>query len=304
MPGVGAAAAAGVDVMTLLKAIWRLAGSIHLTLGIIGLMVADLVWGYVMLRSHNELFTPINDRGFMEWAGTWARESPVPSLWLFILVGLIAVLALNTFVCTTDRVMTLFKFRKSFKNTWRFFLRFGPHIMHYGMLVMFLGYLFSYLFSGTHLGQVLVEGKSIEVGETRIALEGIHMAYYEGRRMPHLKDRVVYVAAVLYFQEGDRAATRMLAFNRPAVFNGISIHLRDFRPRVKNSSMGSGRRYLQVTVKKDPGIKFYFTGMLLFVFGLLIYTAEKLSARHPAKQAHGADREETWEKNISAEPQS
>lgn len=269
--------------MKLFKTLWDAAGSIQLTLVIIGLMVLDLVWGYAMLKTHNELFQPINDRGFIVWAGTWAKESLIPSLWLFLLVALIALLALNTFVCTTDRVITLIRFRNRFKNQWRFVLRFSPHIMHYGMLIMFVGYLFSYLFSGTQLGKVILEGKSTSVGKTRITLSKMDINYYEGDRMSHLKNRAIHIDATLHFEENGTKGSGVVSFNRPALFNGTSVHLRDFGPKRKNSSMDLKRRYIEITIKKDPGIKFYFTGMVFFIVGLLMYTFEKLSVIRPEK---------------------
>jgi len=262
--------------MKVLPRIWHLAGNIYLTMGIIGGMAADLVWGYGKLKSHMDVFTPINDRGFLAWAATWGSESLGITLWLFILVGLMALLSVNTFVCTTDRVITLIRFRHRFKSFGRFFLKFGPHVMHYAMLIMFLGYLVSYLYSGTHLGKILLPGKSITVDQISITLKGIDIDYYEGERMPHFQNRAIRVRGTLLFTKGSQKKIRTVSYNRPALFKGYSVHLRGFRPRTKSSGMGTGRSYINITVKKDPGMKFYFTGMVLFTFGLFMYTGEKI----------------------------
>ncbi len=265
--------------------IWHLAGNIYLTMGIIGCMVADLVWGYGKLKSHMDVFTPINDRGFLAWAATWGSESLSITLWLFILVGLMALLSVNTFVCTTDRVITLIRFRHRFKSAWRFFLKFGPHVMHYAMLIMFLGYLVSYLYSGTHLGKVLLPGKTITVDRVSITLKKLDIDYYEGDRMPHFQKRAIAVSAALEFSDGETHKSGVLSYNRPALFRGYSVHLRGFKPRSKSSGMSTGRRYITITVKKDPGMKFYFAGMGFFVLGLFMYTGEKIYSKKPAKYA-------------------
>ncbi len=276
-------------VMKLVSRIWQLAGNIYLTMGIIGCMVADLVWGYGKLKVHQDMFIPINDRGFTAWAATWGSESLAITLWLFILVGLMALLSINTFVCTTDRVFTLVRFRYRFKSWWRFCLRLGPHVMHYAMLIMFLGYLVSYLFSGTHLGKILLPEKSIFVNGVKITLKQMDIKYYEGTRMPHLQGRVIDVKAAILFEDARGKSFQTIAHNRPAIFRGLSVHLRDFSPKYKGMGMGGPpRQYINVTVKQDPGMKFYFAGMGLFILGLFMYTGEKLFVTKPAAAAKRA----------------
>ena len=262
--------------MKMLTRLWHLSGNIYLTMGIIGCMAADLVWGYGKLKAHMDMFAPINDRGFLAWAATWGSESLDITLWLFILVGLMALLSVNTFVCTTDRIITLIRFRHRFKSFWRFFLKFGPHVMHYAMLIMFLGYLVSYLYSGTHLGKVLLPRKRLTVDQISITLKKIDIDYYEGNRMPHFQRRAIQVKATLRFEDKKDKRVGTLSHNQPALFRGYSVHLRGFGPQYQSMGMGSGRSYITVTVKKDPGMKFYFAGMVFFVLGLFMYTGEKL----------------------------
>ena len=270
--------------MKRLSRIWHLAGNIYLTMGIIGMMAADLVWGYTKLKDNLPLFAPINDRGFLAWAATWGSESLSVTLWLFILVGLMALLSVNTFVCTTNRVITLVRFRHRFKSPWRFFLKFGPHVMHYAMLIMFLGYLVSYLYAGTHLGKVLLPGKSITVDQVSMTLKDIDIDYYDGERMPHFQRRAIRVTGTLLFSDGNHKKVQRLSYNRPALFKGYSVHLRGFGPKTK-SGMNTGRSYITITVKKDPGMKFYFAGMVFFTLGLFMYTGEKIHTKKPVKPA-------------------
>ena len=293
-----------MTAMNFFYRIWHLAGNIYLTMGIIGCMAVDLIWGYCNLKTHMDMFAPINKRGFIAWAATWGSESLSITLWLFILVGLMALLSVNTFVCTTDRVITLIRFRRRFSSFRRFFFKFGPHVMHYAMLVMFLGYLVSYLYAGTHLGKVLLPGKPITVDRISITLKDLHIDYYDGTRMPHFQNRAIRAQATLLFsdlavdlnadlsagplEEGTGNTLRTLTDTCPALFRGHSVHLRGFEPRynpatMSGMSMGGGRTYINITVKKDPGMKFYFTGMVFFVLGLIMYTTEKIFIKKPVK---------------------
>jgi len=265
--------------------IWQALGNIYLTMGIMGFMVLDLVVGFFMLKEYNDIFFPINDLGFVKWAATWGRESPGATAWLFILVGLLALLSLNTFVCTTDRVIALWQRRRHFSSPLGFVLRFGPHIMHYSMLIIFFGYLFSYLFSGTFLGRVLLPGHSIRVQGVQIELERLDIAYHGADQPYRLAKKARDIQAILQFRAKGKTRTARISFNRPARFRGLSVHLKDFSPKTASNSMDRPR-YISLIIKQDPGMGFYFIGMLLFTLGLFIYTWDKIfptGIRHRTK---------------------
>ncbi|CCK82352.1 hypothetical protein [Desulfobacula toluolica] len=258
-----------------LKQIWNWAGNIYVTMGIMGVMILDLLAGYVMLKYHAHLFNPINDLGFLKWSATWGKESLGKTGWLFILVGLLAALSFNTFACTTDRVVSLLKNRHRFKSRSRFVLRFGPHVMHYSMLIMFLGYLVSYLFAGTHVGKVLLPGKTIQVSGSRITLETLDIEYYTGNRLLYMEKQAIDIRAKLLLQAGENTKLAVLSFNRPVRFQGLSIHLKDFAPKTRSNGMDR-RQFVTLIIKQDPGVGFYFTGMVCFTLGLLMYAWEKI----------------------------
>lgn len=266
--------------------IWKTLGSIHLTMVIIAMMAADLIRGYFMLRDHAHVFHPLNDLGFVKWAATWGRESLNVTAWLFILVGLLALLSLNTFVCTTDRVVALWHHRHRFPSLWRFILRLGPHIMHYSMLIMFLGYLFSYVFGTSYPTQILLPGRTVTVAATRIGLERLDIKYHPKDADSRMAKRAKDVQALLRFTNDDNTEPIVLGMNRPALFGGLSVHLMDFSPKKQSSGMNR-REYISVIVKQDPGTGFYFCGMFLFTIGLLLYVQDKrVPAGHRKKTSH------------------
>ncbi len=269
--------------MKMIKKAWHGVGHVNLFMVIIGLMVVDLLLGYKQLKFHAALFDPINDMGFYRWALTYGRHYPSNTAWLFVLVGLLGILSVNTFVCTTERIFVLIRSRHAFAKRSRFLLRFGPHIMHYSMLIMFLGYLVSYLSAGTHMGKVLLPGKSITLTRPgcTITLEDLAIDYYGGGRMIHMDRRAMDVRATLRIEDETRSKTAVLAFNSPVRFSPLSIHLKKFAP-LKKGGMGR-KKYITVIIKNDPGMKFYFSGMILFTLGLFMYLWDKLS-RHARQE--------------------
>jgi hypothetical protein len=262
-------------IFDIIRRIWHFAGSINVTMAVMGAMVADLVWGYAMLRYYGSVFSPINDLGFVRWALTWGAESPDKTAWLFILTGLLGLLAVNTFTCTTDRVIQLVRSRRGFQSFSALVMRFAPHVMHYSMLLMFLGYLVSYMCAWTLLGQVVLPGRTIEAGNTRISLEKLEIDYYHGTRIAGMNKRAIKARAFLRLESEGKVKTCTLGFNRPVYFEGMSIHLKKISPETASGSM-TRQKFISLIIKKDPGLWFYFTGMFFFTAGLFMYVLAKI----------------------------
>jgi len=105
--------------------------------------------------------------------------------------------------------------------------------------------------------------------------------YYRGDRMPAYTGRVVRPKAVLAVRSGRHSARALLEATCPVRFAGYGIFMKNFGPRKKGGM--SSRVFVEITVRRDPGIWFYFAGMALFAMGLAIYIYEKLLV----KKAHG-----------------
>jgi hypothetical protein len=267
-----------------LKWIWDKLGSIHLTVVLCLLLTADLAWGYIGLNRHTSLFRPLNDIGLATWLGTYGRHNIAHTAWFFLLLGLLALLCVNTFVCTTDRVLWLLKRRHRFEPR-RLLFKFAPHVMHYAMIIILAGYLCSYLFSQVLDTRTLVPGKTMTLPGTQlqITFTNFNPEYYQGDRLPAFKNRVLQPNAGLLLSDGQQRQTKVLSLNRPVRFNGYLIVLKSFSPKKAGGSM-SRRQRISLSIRKDPGVRFYLAGVVLFTLGLLIYLFEWMT---PKKRKEG-----------------
>lgn len=253
--------------------IWQKLGSIHLTVILCLLLSTDLACGYVCLNRRSPIFAPLNDIGLMAWIDTYGRHNMVYTAWFFALLGLLALLCINTFVCTTDRVVVLIRSRSHFGRQ-RFVFKFAPHVMHYALITILAGYLCSYLFARVFPGHTLVPGASMTLPGTaaRITFESFDPLYYHGNRLGFFDNWVIEPRARLLFTDGDIRKTAVLTHNRPVRFKDYGIFLKDFSPRKKG---GMGLRVsIQMSIRKDPGVRVYLAGMLLFTAGLALYVWE------------------------------
>lgn len=262
---------AAVMMNRCLKQIWEKLGSIHLTVVLCLMLTADLAWGYLCLNRHVTLFAPLNDIGLTAWLDTYGRHNLSHTAWFFILMGLLALLCINTFVCTTERVVWMVRQRKRF-GPQRLLFKLAPHVMHYAMIVILVGYLCSYLFSSVLDTCTLVPGKSMVLpgSAAKITFSAFHPIHYQGERLPAFKNRVLHPNVDLTLTDGTRKHSRVLSFNRPVRFKGYHIVLKSFSPKKKGGGM-SKRVRVNLSIRKDPGVGFYLAGVALFTLGLLIY---------------------------------
>ena len=254
-----------------MKKIWKALGSIRLTIIVLLLLVCDLAGGYVSLSGSEKIFKPLNDLGLIEWISTYGKTYPGHTIWFFVLFVLLFLLAVNTFVCTTDRVFVLIENRKHFTNRLRFFLKFSVHIMHYALIIILIGYLISYLYAVTCSNMIIAMKQDSMIPGTKIkvSLQSMDIDYYQGDRLDFLNDRACKVKADLLLTVDDKQACKTIGLNDPFWFKDLSFHLNDFAPRYKS---GMKRQpYINLIIKKDPGMKLYFSGTLFFLAGLLMY---------------------------------
>ncbi|MFH0727802.1 MAG: hypothetical protein V2B19_15855 [Pseudomonadota bacterium] len=263
--------------------IWKKAGSIQLTVMLCLSLTADLTWGYVCLSRHTHLFSPLGDIGLMAWIETYGRYNPVYTVWFFILLGLLALLCVNTFVCTTDRVLLLLRSGAHFTRQ-RFFFKFAPHVMHYAMIVILLGYLCSYLFSEVLPRQSLVPGASLALPDTtaKIRFMSFEPEYYRGERLAFFDNWVIRPRARLEIEAGSMRQTAILSYDEPLRIKGYRLYLMDFAPKKKG---GMERRVrIDIGIRKDPGVWLYTAGMILFTLGLVLYLIDWIFLRKIKKE--------------------
>ncbi len=259
-------------MVNFLKIAWSLAGGINLTIGLLILLVVDLSAGFICLKSNLSIFIPLNDVGLIAWLDTYGIKYLQYTAWFFLLLILLFLLAVNTFVCTTDKVVILFGNRSHYRSRIKFTLNFAPHIIHYSFVVILAGYLVSYIFALNLPANILLPEKSILIPGTeyKIKLNKLNIEYYKGQRLDFFQDRAINPEAEILLTDKDGITIeKTVSVNRPARFKGYSIHLDDFAP--KSRAGMQKQEYANLIIHSDPGIHLYFCGMFLFVVGMLMY---------------------------------
>lgn len=256
--------------------VWQGLGSINLTIALCILLTLDLIWGYFCLKQHTTLFTPLNDMGLSAWSRTYGSHNLEQTGWFFLLLVLLSGLAVNTFVCTTNRVRQLLTIRRGARQ-WLFKL--APHIMHYALIVILAGYLCSYLFTDVLTGRTLVPGSQLSLPGTsgQVGLLAYEPQYYHGKRLAFMDNEVITARFRLLLDDGVSRREAILGCTTPVRFQGYSLHLRDFAPKGLGGMKMKTR--VDLFVRRDPGVGLYLAGMVLFFVGLLLYLFDWIMIR-------------------------
>ncbi len=251
---------------------WRCAGDVRLTVAVCFALTANLGLGYLSLRENLELFTPMSDVGLLEWLATFGAANPFHALWFFALLGLLGLLGLNTFACTTGRVL---KVVAHGARGMELAFRLAPHVMHYAVLVILGGYLASYVLATSEPGRAMRPGETIDLprGVGRLTFVGFAPEVLESDRVPGFQGFVVAPNARVAIVENGRERLDVLNFNAPLDVGGVGIYLNDFSPR--RASGGMGMTYIRMTFRHDPSAAVYRLGMAVFALGLFLYLYDR-----------------------------
>ncbi|MDR2450433.1 MAG: hypothetical protein LBE85_01360 [Candidatus Accumulibacter sp.] len=264
--------------MIVIREIWNRAGSPNVMVALCGLLALDLAWACFGLERNLPLFAPMGDVGLYKWLLTYALHNLKESTWFLLMLVLLTLLAVNVFICTTERMA-----RMIHGKNWKF-RSLGPHVMHYAMLVILLGYLFSYLFSSSYPGNALRPGASLDLpeGGGKIVFLGAEPIAYRGARMEFFDGYILDPGIRLKLVSEGETREAKLAFNHPIWFSGFDIHLIDFYPR----KAGQDFRWIKLVIRRDPSSAVYLSGLGLFFTGLLLYGVDMFCKRS-ARGGHG-----------------
>jgi hypothetical protein len=249
--------------------LWQILASVRLSIALLLLLATDMAFGYGTLIGNGQVFEPMSQVGLYAWIETYGLHNLHCTLWFLLLLPLLALLVVNTLVCTVDRLahlLTLWR-RQGMQQGLAFSL--STHVMHLGLVVLLTGYLVSFSLSTVRPGVSLIPGSTVTSLDLTLELRELDLPPFRGEGLPAFTGRVLHPRAVVRLVRGERQGSVRLGYNRPAWFAGYALFLQ----RVNPSRVGgmSERRYIVVDIRRDPGIPLVFCGIGVFVCGLVGY---------------------------------
>jgi hypothetical protein len=277
-------------IFKIVRSVWDFWGSVKLSIVLCFLLALDAAIAFPMIEMNLTTFIPLGDVGIVTWLTTYGWYNLDHTLWFYLLMILLTFLAINTFVCSTERVFKAFKQLKMGMGKFQWFMKLGPHVMHYAVLVILIGYLGSYGLSSSMPGRSLAPGGlpiKLPKGKGEIRLEKVDPKVYLGTRLEYFTNWYLDPGYNLIHTDANGKETKKrFAYSRSPIFEGYRFYLNDFYP--KRTTGGSmGLNYTKISIRRDPSAYIYIGGLGIFFLGLLMYAYDG-AARRIQRRSRGA----------------
>jgi hypothetical protein len=220
--------------------LWRILISIEFCLGLLALVCSVMAAG--SFRLSGEYAAAINSMPLFEWL----RETPVSiSWWLWLVLVLLALLALNTLLCSSETLWSRWG-----RGGWP--VLFAPQCMHAGFLLIVIAHLMSA--TGSSFTAVTVSEMSLAAlpNGSRFGVASISVAT-SPQGMP------LGFSSVLVPDINRPAERVLISPNHPWFRDGFGVY-------IKQAEAYPFKRAL-FEIHREPGASMALAGALLFTAG-------------------------------------
>ncbi len=197
-----------------MKKLWGFFSSVRLTIILAALICADAAWGSILAVGNPRFYRALDAQILVPWLAADGPRYFSLTLWIYVLVLLVFLFALNTFVCTTDKVYSIIKSRRPWQSLF-------PHIVHIGFLVALLGHFAGSTWGFKVYGQTVDKGETIQVPNApglRLRLDGMDIRQNAEGDVEYLKDTVTIL------ERGREVTTGSIQINGPLIYKGIAFY--------------------------------------------------------------------------------
>ena len=239
--------------MALFKYIAGFFLSIRTAVWSLGILILLLLAGAFIMPVRQE-FQSLHSVPLFAWL---PQQSPSVSWWLWLSIGALAVLSMNTVVCSIDSLI-----KKRSSAQW--LLLISPQVIHIGFLFILLAHLLSGVGSAQGVG---------------VAREGTSFMLYEDNTVLLVKsidirtDPYGYVSdwevGVEYTSDGKTVSDRIRP-NSPSLYKGLNVNVKDLQAAPEKAVL--------LQISRDPGAVWALAGGMLFMVGILTLAALKIRA--------------------------
>ncbi|UCH81723.1 MAG: hypothetical protein JSW20_03645 [Nitrospiraceae bacterium] len=231
--------------MKILRYILNFFLSLNTTLWFLGLLLI-LFFAGAFIMPGNRAFQQLHSIPLFDWI----RKQPVKDIWWLLgIIGVLAVIAVNTIFCSVDSII-----RKRKVTHW--LLLIAPQIIHTGFIFMLLAHLLSAFGAYQKTAEVRA-GTVLKISEGTFLIVDdidINVDYYG------------YITAwtvdVTYTKDNQVLQTNSIMPNKPSVFQGFNINVKNIRPDPDKAAL--------LQMNREPGAFWALTGGILFIIGIVI----------------------------------
>ncbi len=262
-----------------MRKVWSFFSSLRLTLYLTYAITIDVIVGSLYFINTPDAYSGIDHTLLIDWWFDKGVQNLDTTWWIPLMVFLVFLFAINTLVCSMDRLIpicrfffkeriekvtiggkdmeeedpSLFKKRSSLAP-------FYPYIAHAGFLIALIGHLVGSISGFKSYGNVVAEGGGMGVPYNEgmyLLLDrfDVHLSRYG-----YPDEMKSYVRLI----ENEKVVKeKVIQVNSPLIYKGVAFYASDFQ------QAPDGKFYVAVDVIKDPGVWILFSGLLIFTVGTI-----------------------------------
>ena len=231
--------------MILFNYIYNFFFSLRTALWLLVFSLITLFAGAFIMPLHEE-FQVLHSTPLFEWI----QDQPLKiTWWLWTLIGILAVLAVNTLLCSIESII-------SKRKVTQWLLLISPQIIHAGFLFILLAHLLSGIGASQKMAAAS-EGSMVQIsGEnTVLSVKEINMSF-DSRGYLNNWD-----VSVEYLSDGNVLHRDIIRPNQPSTRMGFNINVKDLRPYP--------REVVLLQINREPGAMWALIGGILFTLGII-----------------------------------
>lgn len=231
--------------MSMFKLLTAFFFSLRTALWCLGFLLVVFFAGAIIMPGRQE-FQALHSIPMFEWL----HKQPLRiTWWLWCIIGILAVLAVNTLFCSIESII-----RKRKVTQW--LLLISPQIIHAGFLFMLVAHLMSAAGASQRVAaaeegtQVEISGNNTSIKITDIV---IRLDYYG-----YITD---WEIGMEYLSDGNVLLEDRIRPNSPSVQMGFNINVKDLRVHPREAVL--------LQINREPGALCALIGGILFMAGIV-----------------------------------
>lgn len=197
-----------------MKRLWGFFSSISLTVALAAIISVVTAYGSIVTVKNQNLFSALDQTVLVNGLVLAAKSRPGLVAWVFALIFFVFLFAINTFVCTVDRIYSIVRLKRPVSALF-------PHIVHIGFIIALLGHLAGSVWGFKSSGNVVFEGEKTPVPNREglyVALDSLEVKTTPEGRLESLK------TGVTLFEGEKEVKKSVIMINSPVIYKGIAFY--------------------------------------------------------------------------------